>query len=84
MKKSILAVAVALTMSIAVPAFAEGNGPLTRENSANSLPTGFNNGSVEQMQAQVRQNWFASQQAQQLLAYSRTNQVDPTTAQPNG
>jgi hypothetical protein len=84
MKKSILAVAMALTMGIAVPAFAEGNGPLTRENSANSLPAGFDNGTVEQIQAQVRQNWFASQQAQQHLADSRTNQLDSTSAQPNG
>jgi hypothetical protein len=84
MNRTFLAVATALTIGIAVPAFAEGNGPLTRENSANSLPTGFNNGSVEQMQAQIRQNWFASEQAQQHLATSSTNQVNPTTAQPNG
>jgi hypothetical protein len=84
MKKSILAIAMALTMGIAVPAFAEGNGPLTRDNSANSLPAGFNNGTVEQVQAQIRQNWFASQQAQQHLASSQTNQVNPTSAQPNG
>jgi hypothetical protein len=41
MKTTILAVAAALTLGIAAPAFAEGNGPLTRENSANSLPPGF-------------------------------------------
>ena len=81
MKKTILAVATALTIGIAAPAFAEGNGTLTRENSANSLPPGFENGTVEQIQAQMRQNWFASQQAQQHLA---TQQVNPTSAQPNG
>jgi hypothetical protein len=56
MKKTLLAVATALTIGIAAPAFAEGNGPLTRENSPNSLPAGFENGTVEQTQAQIRQN----------------------------
>jgi hypothetical protein len=84
MKRTILAVATALTIGIAAPAFAEGNGPLTRENSANSLPSGFYNGTVEQMQAQIRQNWFASQQAQQYLAGQPTNRINPTSAQPNG
>jgi hypothetical protein len=66
--KTILAVAAALTIGIAAPAFAEGNGPLTREDSPNSFPPGFYDGTVQQMQAQIRDHWFASQQAQQKLA----------------
>ena len=84
MKTTILAMATALTVSIASPAFAEGNGPLTRDNSANSLPSGFYNGTAEQMQAQIRQNWFAFQQSQQHPANEPTEQVNPTRSQPNG
>jgi hypothetical protein len=84
MKKTLLAVATTLTIGIAAPAFAEGNGPLTRENSPNSLPAGFENGTVEQIQAQIRQNWFASQAAQQRLVNLRTHQVNPTGGQSNG
>ena len=63
MKKTILAVATVLTIGIAAPTFAKGNGPLTRQDSPNSFPPGFYDGTVQQLQAQIRQNWYASQQA---------------------
>ena len=84
MKKTTLAVATALTIGIAAPAFAEGNGPLTREDSPSSFPPGFYDGTVQQMQAQIRQNWFASQAAQQPVANTQPHHVNPTGTQPNG
>ena len=84
MKTTILAMATTLTVGIAAPAFAEGNGPLTRDNSANSLPSGFYNGTAEQMQAQIKQNWFAFQQSQQRPTSEPTEQVNPTSSPPHG
>lgn len=53
MRKAVLAAAMALTMGIAAHAFAEGNGPRTRVNSANSLPPGSARNTVEQELVQV-------------------------------
>jgi hypothetical protein len=45
--------------AVALPAFAEGEG--SRVESAASLPPGFYNGTPMQLQAQSKQEWFASQ-----------------------
>ncbi len=84
MTKTILTVATVLTIGIAAPAFAEGNAKASPWDSPNSLPPGFFDGTVQQMQVQIRDNWFASQQAQQHLANQPAKQVNPTSSQPHG
>jgi hypothetical protein len=84
MTKTILTVATVLTIGIAAPAFAEGNAKASPWDSPNSLPPGFFDGTVQQKQVQIRDNWFASQQAQQHLASQPTKQVNPTSSQPHG
>jgi hypothetical protein len=84
MTKTFLTIATALTMGIAAPAFAEGNAKASPWDSPNSLPPGFFDDTVQQMQVQIRDNWFASQAAQQHLANQPTKQVDPTSPQPHG
>jgi hypothetical protein len=87
--KTVLAVAAALTIGMAAQAFAEGNGPLTREDSPNSFPPSFYD-TPQQIQAKIGDNWFA-QQFQNLFANQPTQQVIggssplvPTGTQRNG
>jgi hypothetical protein len=83
MKTTILAMAAALTIGIAAPAFAEGKGTMSRYNPASSMPPGFYNGTVKQIYTQIRERWFEQEQ-QRRLGSSRPNQVNPTSTQPNG
>ena len=55
------AVAV-LGLATAIPAFADGEDQRCME-SANSLPSGFYAHTPEQVQTQIKQNYFAAQQA---------------------
>jgi hypothetical protein len=79
---------IALTMlaafvgGVAVPALAEGRGP--PGNSTNSLPTGFGNGTEEQLHSQMRENWLASQKPNPRLVGQPTQEVRPTSSRPNG
>ena len=60
MKHVLFAAVAVLGLAAAIPAFAEG-GP--RMDSANSAPSGFYDHTPEQVQAQIKQNYFAAQQA---------------------
>jgi hypothetical protein len=62
--KHVLFTAVAvLGLATAIPAFAEG-GP--RMDSASSAPSGFYDHTPEQVQEQIKQNYFAAQQAKHV------------------
>jgi hypothetical protein len=60
MKTIIIAVAAALSLGAAIPAFAEGEGD-SRVGSANSLPSGFYHQTPVQLHEQIKQEWFAGQ-----------------------
>jgi hypothetical protein len=60
MKTTIIAIAAALSLGAAIPAFAEGEGN-SRVESVNSLPSGFYNQTPVQLHEQIKQEWFAGQ-----------------------
>jgi hypothetical protein len=63
MKHVLFATVAMLGLATAIPAFAEGEGE--RIESANSLPPGFYDHTDRQIQAEIKQNYFAAQQAEQ-------------------
>jgi hypothetical protein len=66
-----------LGLATAIPLFAEGQGQ--RIESANSLPSGFYDHTPEQVQAQIKQNYNAAQQAKPVAKDANTgglNHVD--------
>ncbi len=68
-KTGIFALTLALSFgAAALPAFAEGEGSYREEISANSLPPGFYNNTPVQLHADIKQQWFASQNGTAALA----------------
>ena len=66
MMKHVLCATVAmLGLATAIPAFADGGGESERIESAGSLPPGFYDHTDRQIQAQIKQDYFAAQQAEQ-------------------
>ena len=61
MKHVLFAMVAVLGLATAIPAFAE-----KRMESANSLPSGFYTHTPKQVQAQIKQNYFAAQQAKHV------------------
>ena len=60
MKHVLFAAVAVLGLATAIPAFAEGQAQ--RVESANSLPSGFYAHTPEQVQTQIKQNYFAARQ----------------------
>ena len=77
MKTIIIVLAAALSLSAAIPAFAEGEGD-SKVGSANSLPSGFYNQTPVQVHQQLEQKWFAGQtQASAATARDATTSSSP-------
>jgi hypothetical protein len=66
MKHVLFAAVAVLGLATAVPAFADGGDNADRVNSANSLPSGFFANTPEQVQEQIKLNYFAAQQAKRM------------------
>jgi hypothetical protein len=64
MKHVLFAAVAVLGLSTAIQAFADGEGP--RIDSANTLPSGFYDHTPQQIQAQIEQNYFATQRAKHV------------------
>jgi hypothetical protein len=65
MKHVLFATVAVLGLATALPAFADGGGEGVPVESANSLPPGFYEHTDRQIQDQIKQNYFAAQQAEQ-------------------
>ena len=76
MKHVLLAAVAVFGLATAIPAFADGGDNPDRVNSANSLPSGFFAHTPEQVQEQIKLNYFASQQTKRMAK-------DATTAGPS-
>ena len=61
MKTTIIAVAAALSLATAIPAFADSGDNADRVDSANSLPSGFYTQTLVQLHQQLEQEWIAGQ-----------------------
>jgi hypothetical protein len=65
MKHVLFATVAMLGLATAIPAFADGGGEGQPIESAGSLPPGFYDHTDRQIQAQIKQDYFAAQQAEQ-------------------
>jgi hypothetical protein len=79
MKHVLFAAVAVFGLATAIPAFADGGDNPDRVNSANSLPSGFYAHTPEQVQTQIKKNYFAAQQAKPVAKDANTgglNHVD--------
>ena len=76
MKHVLFATVAVLGLATAIPAFADGGDNPERMCSANSLPSGFYDHTPEQVQTQIKQNYFAAQPVEKDANTGGLNHVD--------